>query len=97
MKILNTILKYIESTPHAGISRATGTAYSFRSLLFAWTDENGTENYLNTTIDGELYVATERYLQLGAAYDIEVLFKTRSSASGNSVFNEVKLISVNPA
>ena len=97
MKISKAILKFIESTPHAGVSRTTGAAYSFRSILFAWTDENGMENYLNTTIDGELYVTTERYLQLGAAYDIEVLFKTRSSASGNSVFNEVKLISVNPA
>lgn len=96
MKISNAILKFIESTPHAGVSRATGAAYSFRSVLFSWTDEGGKDNYLNTTIDGELYVAAERYLQLGAAYDIEVLFKTRSSASGSSVFNEVKLLSVNP-
>lgn len=96
MKISNAILKFIESTPHAGVSRATGAAYSFRSVLFSWTDESGKDNYLNTTIDGELYVSAERYLQLGAAYDIEVLFKTRSSASGSSVFNEVKLLSVNP-
>ena len=96
MKISNAILKFIESTPHAGVSRATATAYSFRSVLFSWTDESGKDNYLNTTIDGELYVSAERYLQLGATYAIDVLFQTRSSASGNSVFNEVKLLSINP-